>query len=211
MGVEYQHLLNAVRSDNTHDVVAAGRSLVSILAKEPELVTIAAHPVGFGHAKILEEDDLTIRLHLWPIPAIEPQDPPWLVHRHAWPLTSYVICGAITNELYSVTRNVDGPRRLYSVGYEDNTSIMRATSERVDCIQSEAFGVGPGERYDVGSSAFHSTRAFAPEPTATIAVTGRITGDPPLVVGSSDGQGEYRFARSEFDRSRTREVLGSLR
>ncbi len=210
MEARYKPLADAVRSKSADDVVGISRSLLHLLAEEPSLLTVTVHPVGFGHAKLVEDENLTIRLHLWPIPAIPPQDPPWLVHRHAWPLTSYVIYGGVTNELYVVNAEEEGPYRLYSVGYEGTTSVMHATPQRISCTLDSECQVDASGKYHIAASSFHSTTANSTKPTATIAVTGRMTGDPPTVVGSADGRAEYRFGRAELPAAHVAEILSSL-
>lgn len=211
MGARYGQLLNAVRSESATHVVAAGRSLIALLSDNPKLVAVTEHPVGFAHAKILEEPDLTIRLHIWPIPAIAPQDPPWLVHRHMWPLTSYVIYGSVVNKLYAVHPHEEGSHRLYSVTYKGGKSIMTATTDRVTCDLESQHEFSVDDRYEVDPAAFHSTCAASGRPTATIAVTGPPTGEPPRVVGALNGRASYRFSRKVIDPLRASVIFHSLR
>jgi hypothetical protein len=188
-------LVGAARRDEPSSVVCAALDLLADAAKDPKLLVLDAHPVGFAHAKLAEFDGLTVRLHIWPDPPIDPQNPPWSVHRHAWPLTSYVIRGSVRNQLFSVLERKGGDHLLYEVGYDGGESVMRATSIRARCLPSTVEQVDEGERYTVPRDAFHCTIGGAAEPTVTIAVTGEPSGMPPLVVGTPTRQSEYRFKR----------------
>lgn len=210
MGHETEHLIQTLRDGNPRDVVAAGRQLIEHLAQNPFLVTLNIHPIGFLHAKLADSGRQTVRLHLWPSPPIAPQDPPWLVHRHAWPLTSYVLHGSVINELYDVDQEADGARCLYAVEYEDQISVMRSIGLLATCERKSRQAYSAGEKYQVNRSEFHSTTAASHEPTATIAVTGTPSDDPPLVVGEAKASPEYRFQRRTIDATASAAVLDSF-
>ncbi|HWM55516.1 MAG TPA: hypothetical protein VNO20_09030 [Solirubrobacterales bacterium] len=210
MAFDINALATAVRAGSTREVLLAAQSLIAILREDPDLVALTAHPVGFAHAKLAETDRSAIRLHLWPIPPIATQDPPWLVHRHAWPLTSYVVHGAVINQTYRVTRDKHGSNRLYSVGYDRDVSVMTATDVRVSYELEEEQTVTAGERYLVDPNVFHSTLAAFSEPTATIAVTGAPHGGAPSVIGAATGDSEYQFKRRDLSTEQGRTILNSL-
>lgn len=198
MELDLDRLKSELECGSIAGVQAAAANLIDVLAEHPNLVALNRHPVGFAHAKLAETDQGAIRLHVWPVPGIEPQHPPWLVHRHAWTLTSYVVRGAVVNQTYTVSANANGPHRLYTVGYEDSVSVMTAVDGPVACSLASSTKIAAGARYPVAASDFHSTVPDSDEPTATIAITSEPSDLPPLVVGTADGDADYRFKRERF-------------
>jgi hypothetical protein len=207
MALDVNPLVRAIEHGNVGNVCDAAGELLLQLRAEPELVTVMAHPVGFAHVALTSAGNMTIRLHLWPLRELQPQKPRWLIHRHAWPLTSYVFRGSVRNHLYDVSRSTDGRHRLYSVGYEQGDSIMKPTDIRVSCDLASDEEISAGNRYDVSSAAFHSTVLGEGLPAATIAVTGPPSAEPPFVVGSYDQPREYRFERRLLTETEAREVF----
>jgi hypothetical protein len=207
---DIDRLIAAARRAEAHSVVSIALELLAAAARDPGLLPLNAHPVGFAHAKLGDFDGCTVRLHIWPTPPIAPQDPPWLVHRHAWALTSYVVKGSVSNELFSVSASQGGDHLLYEVGYNDGESVMTATSMRVRCTLSSSEQITEGNRYTVPPDAFHCTVAVGTEPTATIAVTGKPSGPPPLVVGTPAPNLEYRFRRRVINKKAAQAIFASV-
>jgi hypothetical protein len=199
MAVDSRQFLAAISAGDQVAAVDAARQILATVLEDPGLVEPNRHPVGFIHAKLDQQGPHAVRLHIWPVPSIPPQDPPWLIHRHAWKLESTVLFGSVVNRLYEVSPDPAASRRLYEVGYDDLESVMRQLDEPVDCCLSSEEMIREGQTYSVAESAFHSTHAPDDVAAATIAVTGEPSGSAPLVVGDVDGESEYRFARQPID------------
>lgn len=191
-------------------VCAAALELIEELVARPDVVALNRHPLGFAHAKLGTFEGGVIRLHIWPSEPIPVQDPPWLIHRHSWHLTSYVFRGGVENNIYEIEPDDRGDRRLYTVGYEGDSSVMKATDKVVTCVTLSSQEVLEGHRYEVDGSAFHSTNTASRMPTATIAITGKSSGQVPTVIGALDGVNAYRFRREVFSASKAADYYRSL-
>ena len=141
-----------------------------------------AHPLGFIHAPLSERPDSSrLRLHLWPKEPFEPQSPAWFVHRHAWPLRSFVVQGKICDRRYRVREAPDGPDRLYEAAYKSGHSVLNPTATTVSWELATKSIEEQGSLYAVPSEAFHASEALAP--SVTIAESGQPSGKAPLVIG----------------------------
>jgi hypothetical protein len=182
-------------------------AVLRAIADAPETVAATAHPLGFVHVVLCERDDGSrLRLHLWPQEPFEAQSPFWAVHRHGWPLTSFVVSGRVRDERYALAADPSGDRRVYVTGYEGDRSVLRVTNRVVRC-QSAASSCWPaGAVYRLAADDFHSSSAEVP--SVTVVESGAPTRDSPLVLGDLDGPERVVYERRELSVS---ELAGVLR
>lgn len=141
-----------------------------------------AHPLGFIHAPLADRrNGSRLRLHLWPEEPFEPQSPAWFVHRHAWPLRSFVVRGRIRDRRYRVIEAADGSSWLYNTVYKPGRSVLTPSSITVCCSPLNSSIEEQGSVYLVPPDAFHASEALIR--SVTVAESGVPTGIPPVVVG----------------------------
>ena len=202
-------LLQGFRSEDWKSVQALGNELLAELIDQPERYTATAHPLGFVHALVTEAPDKTrVRLHLWPTIPYRQQEPAWLVHRHSWPLTSFVVAGDINDRRFEVTPAANGDRRLYETTYVGDESVLTASPSLAVCSPAGSRRWRAGEHYVVPQDAFHASVATGP--AVTIAVSGTPLGTPAVVVGTVNGPAEVRYARIELVPSELRRLATDI-
>lgn len=192
------------------ELVALCSQVLREIERDPGAITARLQPLGFVHAELLKSNEGTFRLHLWPQPPVRPQSPAWHVHRHPWPLRSYVIRGAVRNSEYQVQPVARSSRRLYDVGYEGGISRLTATHQAVGCTCVKEETYDAGTTYEVPVDTFHATSGCASQPAATLAVVGPSESRRPLVVGEFAGRETYEFVRAEVSAVELSAILADI-
>jgi hypothetical protein len=124
--------------------------------------------------------------HFWPKEGLRPHSPAWPNHDHIFTVTSYVICGEISNREYDVSIG-DGPWFLYSVEYGENITKLHPSS-KASVTSSRTSRYQTGEFYDVAAGSFHQSEPMLGVLTSTLVLASkpgmggpRVLGDGPLV------------------------------
>jgi hypothetical protein len=185
--------------------IAAGRaaglletagSILREVADDHRLLAEATqHVLGFMHLRIAEFSGYALRLHIWPTPQYPPALPVWLVHTHAWRLSSLVVVGEVENRIYDVAEAPDGEHRLYEVVYEGDHSKRVSLPARVSCRRATTDRIGKGVVYEVPAGAYHSTVVDDGVFAVTFVVTEAAGQVRARVVGGAEGQDEYGYDR----------------
>jgi hypothetical protein len=183
----------AFQASRWADVASATFNLLDKVRSGAADLEATAHPLGFIHAALCErKDGSRLRLHLWPAEPFEPQSPAWVVHRHAWPLRSFVIQGQIRDRRFRILPTPQGSQQLYEAAYREDQSVLVPTADFVDCEPGQDSVEDEGSVYIVPSKAFHASEALVP--SVTVAESGISVGISPAVVGEL-GEKEVVYRR----------------
>ncbi|HEX8086170.1 MAG TPA: hypothetical protein VF529_17895 [Solirubrobacteraceae bacterium] len=178
---------------DTH--VLADRWLDQLVAAE-DCVQGLTHPFGFVTAFVDRlADGGHVRLHIWPKPLLERQEPAWEIHSHQSRLCSYVLRGDITSTTFGVHPSTTGRHRLFRAQLHGEQSRLVATSERVELGSRHAASYSRGDRYDIPLATFHTSALVSDGFGATLVVAGPPEGGGALVVGEGDRDVVVRYER----------------
>jgi hypothetical protein len=187
-----------------------GLALLDQILTSLSQVSFTWHPLGFAHAEICSENDLALRLHLWPKAKRRPQQPFWPIHTHAFHLQSTVLVGTIQNRFFFVNSNQGGSKQLYRVEYRGEGSALLATKVFAEAPVDRIQVTGPGESYEVPIGAFHSSTVPEQALATTLVRVSQHANIQPKVVGTRSGSIEYYYERSLCEQSVVRDSLESV-
>jgi hypothetical protein len=162
----------------------------------PSAFTAVWHPVGFIHVNLAESERANLRLHLWvPIPE-EFRGLGWQIHDHTWSLTSYVICGSITNSIYSVhTASKMPTHRIYEVKYDGRINYLESTDVLITYKTEEEEVLTRGDIYTIQPRVFHSSDSDLAIVGATLVLSEKTGEKNPRVIGILEGNKTYTMER----------------
>jgi hypothetical protein len=147
------------------------------------------HALGFIHCKLGSFPKGTLRLHIWPTNERHSQEQVDKVHDHIFSLTSFVICGEITNETFvdkSVLKKA-AEKLCYEVKYLLSGANLCATGnyyrETVECVQT----IGKGGNYNVLAGVLHQSSVRNGVLVATLVATFEHNDSNPRMLGPING------------------------
>lgn len=191
------------------DVAQLVAAVIDQIATTPHLHAATWHPSCFAVIPLLpRNDELLLRIHVWPTPAPARPDPDWPVHNHTWAIDSRILCGALTDETVAVTPDPQGPRVLYTPTCTlDGEACLTRTDARVHAAVTRRATYLPGEQYHMEPDLFHVS-VPADELTATAVVMTQPSFGATRVLGDLTGGAHYCTSRAPIA---PEQVLGMLR
>jgi len=146
------------------------------------------HSLGFVHATLWSNDQLSLRLHIWPAGVRSEGEQQWKIHDHVYAFSSMVILGSITDTIVSVSVAGNSTHQIYEVEYGAEESVLHRTSSSVSTEYGRSRFMRKGETYSLPRKMFHFTSASAGQLTATIMATYNIdVNDTARVLGDLSG------------------------
>jgi hypothetical protein len=163
------------------------------------------HPYGFLQVKLWDKKPVTMRLHIWPPGERPRQIPDWPIHSHPYNLYSRILCGSVTNIMYSIEKSSDSSNLLYRTGSKDNYlnsevsgynySIIEITDVPVDCRILSQTNYEAGQNYCIPRNQYHTTYVEKNLFTATLVFATDYIDYPAYVVGEKGKHDFYVFER----------------
>lgn len=202
-------LLRSAPHDDVTQLVAAA---VDQIEATPHVRAATWHPSGFGVIPLLpQNDELLMRIHIWPTPAPARPSPDWPIHNHTWAIDSRILCGALTDETVTVTPDPHGTHVLYApVCGPDGVALLTRTETRVAATLARRATYLPGQQYHLEPDLFHVS-VPATELTATVAVMTRPSFGATRVLGDLTGAQHYRTNRLPIPPAQVLELLKQVR
>ncbi len=188
-------LIEALRQKRASEVAERIHGLVAVGDDAPAQLVLRWHPLGFVHGTVGRVGDTAVRLHIWHPSLRRIQDPAWLVHDHVWDLESLLLAGELTNEDYLSEQAPDGDRLLYTVAYNEQTSVLASSGLRVFSELDAATPIPVHETYRVSRGAFHSTTVPLRRGAVTLALAKDEPGPPARVVGEVMDRESFEYVR----------------
>jgi hypothetical protein len=133
-----------------------------------------------------------------------------LVHDHTFSFTSFVLYGEVRNDEYRVTENKAGENQLFSVEYEQGTSILRPSGVRVSCRLIHSEICKRGTFYRLSGRAYHATTVPKNDFAATLLLTTTNQNKTAQVIGPANSNQVYTCERLPADERQVREYLERL-
>lgn len=133
------------------------------------------HPLGFLCLPVVRLGDIGVCVHLWShgrYPASVGTSP---IHCHSWDLVSYVLYGAVRNDILEVepAAGDEGTHRVFEVYSRADGDEVRATQRIVRCTRTTIRYAAAGEAYTLTSGEFHTTTGSDDADDAATVVIGR--------------------------------------
>lgn len=155
------------------------------------------HPLGFIMCKYLVENNVSIRIHIWPKDGGKPQKPYWNIHNHIFSLKSWVLYGEITNKEYELLNDDQSNNVIYKVNYSNNISSLIKTEKRVKIKQANIDHNNERSSYGMKSGIFHLSENTGKTNALTIMYAEDSNMQSPEVIGHISGLTKYEYKRSE--------------
>lgn len=152
------------------------------------------HPLGFAMCRVARWEGVSLRVHVWPNHTGFQQTPAWLIHDHLFHLKSWVICGEIENQEYTIELNGQD-HAIYEARYEGEHSILKKTNIYCTKIINKKSVYPKGSVYEVPSGVFHESQPLSNRTTVTVCQTLDEATASPRVLGSIEGLLSYAYQR----------------
>lgn len=196
-----------------HDPEAINRSLSAALSRMLGTgLTSIWHPLGFFRIEVgTDADGNRYVVHGWPEGQRSTQDPAWTIHRHVWPLDSYILGGVMRDEQYDITlAEGKGPSGVLYLARSapDGQSVLDKTDEKLRLIQVGDLEYEPGQFYHVGLNAFHQSDVDLRRRCLTLVRIGHRERARSQVLGELNGPIQLRYKHKLADQDL---VLDQLR
>ncbi len=167
------------------------------------------HALGFIHCRLAQNDQGTLRLHIWFKNNSHPAEQLEKIHDHKFSLNSYVLYGAICNEVFELIETSSGKYdyQAYAVKYLDKGSelIPLATYYNVSDVSSSI--IRAGCYYTVDSREFHRSSLVNSEMAISLVATFEHKNKDPLTLVSHGGS-EFKIRdKVPFDKNKWVEIL----
>ena len=147
------------------------------------------HALGFIHCFLAKNETGTLRLHIWKRNERHVFEQIEKIHDHLFSLKSYVLLGAIYNEVFDLeeTYNDSFEFESYTVKYLENGSQLKSTGKFYNIKKSTENKVKEGGFYTVSSDEFHRSSVIDHEYAVTLVATyGHLDKEPTTLI--SQGQ-----------------------
>ena len=197
--LQYNELENVTEylsgASSMPDCGRAVRNILNSILVVPGSVSAVWHPLGFMYLQLRHETNRTLRIHIWsPLPG-EYTGLGWLIHKHNWSLSSYIICGQLENNIYNVSHNSDSPtHKIYAIEYLGLINRLRATDRFVLCKGEASQLQTEGSCYKITPGVFHAT-VVKSEVVATMVLATDAPDTTNEVLGDISGAASYLTER----------------
>ncbi len=211
-GVEVESIASSFDSQDGPRLLATAREMAKRMLREDEAIPDSYwHPLGFFRLEFgAEGNGWRYALHGWPAGYRSTQEPSWLIHRHVWPLESFVAVGGLVDRQYLA---VNGPADLAGTKYEvevtPGQSALIRTSEDLkvarlrDTTHERRF-------YSVDSMLYHESDVPLGDECITIVRIGPKVKSNSDVLGDRQGPDRLLYERRPVDLAARRTVLQRL-
>jgi hypothetical protein len=182
----YDMINRAVLDDTAGKVVPrwAADALSDVTSGRSHLLAIR-HPLGFLCLPLERTGTRGVCVHLWTDRLPQATSTTSTTHSHSWDLVSFVLYGALYNELARVTDTRERPtHRVFAVDSGPDGDVIRWTDRLVHREHGSQELYHGGEVYSLPAGVFHCTNAMGE--VATVALGSGHPGAVDLVLGAFD-------------------------
>lgn len=168
------------------------------------------HALGFIHCRIAQNDQGTLRLHIWFKNGSHAAEQLEKIHDHKFSLNSYVLHGTICNEVFELigASSRQYQYQAYAVKYLNNGSELIPLDAYYNVGDVSSNIIGAGCYYTVDSKEFHRSSPVNSEMAITLVATFEHKNKDPLTL-VSHGANEFKIRdKVSFDKE---EWVGILR
>ncbi|TQL97718.1 hypothetical protein FB559_3320 [Actinoallomurus bryophytorum] len=134
------------------------------------------HPLGFLCFPMHRTATFGICLHVWSDQLQMRPSTTSQIHAHSWDLISYVVAGALRNDLISIVPDLVNPtHRVCTVRSGDGGDEVCPTDQLVNWRLVGSERIASGQFYDLSSGFFHTTTALGEAATLVMAENQNLT------------------------------------
>ncbi|MBL8775333.1 MAG: hypothetical protein JNK12_05360 [Acidimicrobiales bacterium] len=170
------------------------------------------HPLGFYRMEFgADSAGDRYAFHVWPAGMRSTQEPEWLVHRHVWPLKSFVTLGRLRDDQFdepAVQADEVGARYLAVVVPGKSTLVRTGEELALSGLESALF---EDAFYEIDLNRFHRTTVLLDELCITTVRIGPRSKPNSDVLGDVDGPAEVAYERRPVDLDSRIHALRELR
>ncbi|WP_227876019.1 hypothetical protein [Kushneria konosiri] len=174
---------------NSREVSGYINNVLENIQNEAENFSPTWHALGFVHCKLYENESGTLRIHIWPEWERDKSEQVHKIHDHIFSISSYVVCGSVTNKNYSLFESdasCESSFQLYRVKYESNGSSLAPCEEFFQPVVDQEKLVQKGNIYCIDRGVFHELSVNEFELTATFVATHNHDVKDPKMLGNRD-------------------------
>jgi hypothetical protein len=166
------------------------------------------HPLGFLCLPVERTGERGVCVHVWGAgrPTVRPSTS--AMHAHSWDLTSYVLYGAVRNQVLAVTdAGAGATNRLFEVASAGDADEIRDTRRLVRYRAERTTLHRGGDVYTLPAGVFHTTMVHGE--AATIALGSGRPGAADLSLGGIDTP-PHRVHRQRCDPAETSRIARAV-
>jgi hypothetical protein len=211
-GAEVESIAYSFNSQDGPGLLAAAQEMAKRMVRESEAIPESYwHPLGFFRLEYGADDNgWRYAVHCWPAGYRSTQKPSWLIHRHVWPLESFVAVGGLIDRQYLA---VDGPADLSGTKYE--VEVSQGQSELIRTVEDlnvARLRDSMHERrfYSVDSMLYHESHVPLGDECITLVRIGPRVKRASDVLGDLHGPERLRYERHPVELAARRAVLQAL-
>ncbi len=169
------------------------------------------HPLGFFRLEFgADRDGWRYAVHCWPAGYRSTQEPSWLIHRHVWPLESFVAVGGLIDRQYhAVDGDADAEGTKYEVEVSPGQSALVRTAESLRVARLRE-SVHEKQFYNVDSMLYHESDVPLGDECITVVRIGPRVKNSSDVLGDSNGPERLLYERRPVDLGTRQAVLQAL-
>ena len=185
--------------------------ILNAVMDNPASVEAVWHPLGFMYIELLQKYGTSVRFHIWSAKFPQRTSLGWLIHKHSWGLSSYLMLGSLKNHVYEIASSADPPSsRIYRVGYQGLTNHLVATGNLVSHNLAVTQKVSKGSIYRLAPGIFHRTEVARNSDVATFVLAEDAAGQRNEVLGETDGARLYTMTRPRCSHEEIRQAAGII-
>jgi len=209
---EVQSIAAAFNSQDGLRLTATAQEMAKRMLREDEAIPESYwHPLGFFRLEFgADGSGWRYAVHCWPAGYRSTQEPSWLIHRHVWPLESFVAVGGLVDRQYLA---VDGPADVAGTKYEvEVTPGQSALIRTIEDLNVARLRDATHERrfYGVDSMLYHESDVPLGDECITIVRIGPRVKSASDVLGDLHGPERLLYERRPVDLAARKAVLQSL-
>ncbi len=142
------------------------------------------HPLGFVSCTILENSEISVRLHLWLLNERRPKIPHWPIHTHSYDLASTVLRGCLIDCSYDLISGKEFT--LWEAHYDGNSTTIRSTGQITGLRRKATRPYSQNQTYFIPTNEFHESIVPKESECLTLVSCTNFTRSPPLVLGNAE-------------------------
>lgn len=158
----------------------------------------SAHPLGFFVCKRVINDQLTVRMHVWPSDWSIPEDQVNAdTHDHVFDLHSLVVLGTIYNEIFDIKVDALGNYLQYKISYKANSSGVDSNGNPtpVRMIRTGRSIYSTGQIYHLEKGNVHRGGLVQGPAVTLVAAVQKFAGGSPRIIVQGPGGVPPSFER----------------
>lgn len=168
-------------------------------------IPINRHPLGFYCCKLIQNKNISIRLHFWLKENQKQKN--FEIHNHIFDLESYILIGAIQNIIYEPSLEKEGiPFNTFITSYNNEKSTITLKDSNIFLKVKERNTYLKSQKYTLTSNIIHQSNVMS-EKAITLMYTLNTNNTVSPIVYSKVQVEKLKFYRSYLTDSEKLELI----